>query len=74
MTDLASRVGMKPQAVSNQLQRLVDWGILKSTRRGNNIHYCVVDPCTLNRLDIGLCLIEEFGQRADLAGVIGFGE
>lgn len=65
VTDLASSVGMKPQAVSNQLQRLVDRGILKSTRRGNNIHYRVVDPCTLNLLDLGLCLIEEAGQRAD---------
>lgn len=74
VTDLAGRVGLKPQAVSNQLQRLVDQGILKSTRRGNNIHYRVVDPCTLNLLDVGLCLIEEAGQRGDLAGIIGFGE
>jgi DNA-binding transcriptional ArsR family regulator len=68
VTDLASSVEMKPQAVSNQLQRLVDRGILKSTRRGNNIHYRVVDPCTLNLLDLGLCLIEEARQRADRPG------
>lgn len=74
VTDLANSVGLKPQAVSNQLQRLVDRGILKSTRRGNNIHYRVVDPCILNLLDVGLCLIEEAEQRADLAGAIGFGE
>lgn len=74
VTDLADSVGMKPQAVSNQLQRLLDRGILKATRRGNNIHYRVVDPCTLNLLELGLCLIEEAGQRADFTRVIGFGE
>lgn len=63
VTDLASTLGMQPQAVSNQLQRLVDRGILKATRNGNNIYYRVVDPCALNLLDQGLCLIEETGSR-----------
>src|SRR5512139_2399698 len=53
VSDLAISVGMKPQAVSNQLQRLVDRGILKSTLSGNNIYYRIVDPCTLNLLDQG---------------------
>src|SRR3954453_8283695 len=39
VTDLAASVGMKPQAVSNQIQRLSDLGILSSRRDGNNIHY-----------------------------------
>ena len=58
VTDLAAAVGMKPQAVSNQLQRLVDRGILGSRRNGNNIHYRVVDPCVPVLLERGLCLIE----------------
>ncbi|HEV3436260.1 MAG TPA: metalloregulator ArsR/SmtB family transcription factor, partial [Gemmata sp.] len=32
VTDLATSVGMKPQAVSNQLQRLSDLGIIASRR------------------------------------------
>ncbi len=73
VTDLATAVGMKPQAVSNQLQRLVDRGILKATRNGNNIQYRVVDPCVLSLLDLGLCLIEETKKRAGLINDIEFG-
>lgn len=65
VTDLAAAVGMKPQAVSNQLQRLSDRGILKARRDGNNVHYRIVDPCVLSLLELGLCLIEEAEQRAD---------
>ena len=36
VTDLAAAVGMKPQAVSNQLQRLSDLGILASRRDGTS--------------------------------------
>jgi DNA-binding transcriptional ArsR family regulator len=50
VTDLARTLGMKPQAVSNQLQRLVDRGILGSTRRGNHIYYRIVDPSVPNLL------------------------
>ena len=58
VTDLAAAVDMKPQAVSNQLQRLVDRGFLAATRTGNNIYYRVVDPCVPVLLERGLCLIE----------------
>lgn len=59
VTELADAIGMKPQAVSNQLQRLVDRGILSSTRNGNQIHYRIVDPCVTALLDQGLCLSED---------------
>ena len=59
VTDLASSVGMKPQAVSNQLQRLSDLGIVESRRDGNNIHYRLVDLCVRSLHDQGLCLMEE---------------
>ena len=58
VTDLAEAVEMKPQAVSNQLQRLVDRGILGSRRDGNNIFYRIADPCVPILLERGLCLIE----------------
>jgi DNA-binding transcriptional ArsR family regulator len=57
--DLAAAVAMKPQAVSNQLQRLADRGILGSRRDGNSIIYRIVDPCVITLLDQGLCLTED---------------
>ena len=57
--DLAEEAGMRPQAVSNQLQRLLDRRILAARRQGNNVFYRVADPCIPSLLDLGLCLIEE---------------
>lgn len=56
--DLASALGMKPQAVSNQLQRLVDRGIVAPRREGTSIYYHIVDPCVPVLLERGLCLTE----------------
>lgn len=67
VTDLASSLGMKPQAVSNQLQRLSDLGILMSRRDGNNMHYRLVDLCVRSLMDQGLCLMEEVNDRSKLA-------
>jgi DNA-binding transcriptional ArsR family regulator len=66
VTDLAASVGMKPQAVSNQLQRLSDLGILASRREGNNVHYRLVDLCVRSLLDQGFCLMEEVSSRKKL--------
>lgn len=63
VTELAEAVGMKPQAVSNQLQRLLDRGILGFRRNGNSIHYRIVDPCVVNLLDQALCLTEDARER-----------
>lgn len=60
---LAQAVGMKPQAVSNQLQRLVDKGILSNVRNGTSVHYRIIDPCVTSLLDQGLCLTEDTWQR-----------
>lgn len=59
VSDLAGQAGMRPQAVSNQLQRLADRRILASRRDGNNVFYRIADPCVTSLLDLGLCLIEE---------------
>jgi DNA-binding transcriptional ArsR family regulator len=64
VTDLAASLGMKPQAVSNQLQRLSDLGILASRRDGNSIYYRLVDLCVRSLLDQGLCLVEEVSDRS----------
>jgi DNA-binding transcriptional ArsR family regulator len=66
VTDLAETVGMKPQAVSNQLQRLSEMGILTSKRDGTSIRYRIVDPCVTSLLDQGLCLMEDARQRQAL--------
>src|ERR1700690_632543 len=58
VTDLAASVGMKPQAVSNQLQRLSDLGILAPRREGNNIYYRIVNGCVEPLLNLALCLTE----------------
>ncbi len=60
MSDL---LAMKPQAISNQLIRLSDRGIVGSRRNGNNIYYRIVDPCVTEILDHGLCLSEEAKMR-----------
>jgi len=53
---LAGAVGQKPQAVSNQLRRLTDRGIVAPSRDGNRIRYRVVDACTVGLFDGGYCL------------------
>lgn len=62
VTDLSNAISMKPQAVSNQIQRLADLGIVASRRTGNTIHYRVIDLCVRGLLDRGLCLVEEVNR------------
>ena len=70
--ELASRLGMKPQAVSNQLQRLADRGIVEAERRGVQVRYSIVDPCVLTLINDCWCLAEDsqvrsFGKREGIA-------
>jgi DNA-binding transcriptional ArsR family regulator len=66
MSELAETVGMKPQAVSNQLRRLVDLGILATRRHGTHVHYRIVDPCVVRLMHHGLCLNEEARAQAQV--------
>jgi DNA-binding transcriptional ArsR family regulator len=63
VSEMADLLAMKPQAISNQLTRLADRGIVGSRRNGNNIYYRIVDPCVIEILDHGLCLSEEVKAR-----------
>lgn len=63
VTDMAKAIGMKPQAVSNQLVRLSDTGMLVSRREGNNEYYRVANGCVAPLLDLALCLMEDEGQK-----------
>lgn len=58
VTDLATRLGMQPQAISNQLQRLLDLGIVATRRDGNNKYYRVLNGCVEPLLGLALCLTE----------------
>jgi DNA-binding transcriptional ArsR family regulator len=55
---LAEAVDLRPQAVSNQLQRLVDRGILAARRDGNRILYRIEDRCVGGLIDLAWCLTE----------------
>ena len=62
-TALADAVGMKVQAVSNQLRLLAARGIVSSRRDGNSVFYRLDDPCIGTLLDRGWCLAEESSSR-----------
>ena len=64
VSDISGALGMSPQAVSNQLQRLTDWRILASRREGNSIFYRIINPCIPELLDRALCFVEadQWGQ------------
>ncbi len=62
--DIAENIGMKPQAVSNQLIRLSDRGIVDSHRNGLEIRYRIIDPCVVELLDRGWCLVDDSAKRA----------
>src|SRR5215472_16708343 len=59
VTDIAKTLGLKPQAVSNQLVRLSDTRMLASRREGNNVFYRVENGCVAPLLDLALCLMED---------------
>lgn len=61
VTDLSKTLGMKPQAVSNQLVRLSDTGMLASRREGNNVYHRVVNGCVEPLLELALCLMADEG-------------
>ena len=63
VTELAGLVGMKPQAVSNQLQMLTHRGVLGYRREGVHIIYRILDPCVVRLLEYGLCLNEDAKAR-----------
>jgi ArsR family transcriptional regulator, lead/cadmium/zinc/bismuth-responsive transcriptional repressor len=75
VNDLAAAVGMRPQAISNQLQRLSDLGVLASRREGKSILYRLVDLCVASLFDQSFCLMEEStSQRRLLERAVAEGD
>jgi ArsR family transcriptional regulator, lead/cadmium/zinc/bismuth-responsive transcriptional repressor len=64
-TALAEKLGMKLQAISNQLKRLSDRGIIERRRQGNQIYYRIVDPCVIDLLERGLWLTQDTKLRKE---------
>lgn len=68
VSDLAARIGMTVQAVSNQLQRLTESGVVGCERVGVQAFYRVVDPCVPVLIERGWCHVEEYpGSPSDAA-------
>lgn len=63
VSDIANAVGMRPQAVSNQLQRLADRSIVETRRDGVQVYYRAVDPCVVALLHRGGCLTKDAALR-----------
>jgi DNA-binding transcriptional ArsR family regulator len=59
VTDLAESVGLSTQAMSNQLQRLVDRQIVAARRHGNNVYYRIVDACVSDTVHAARCLVDD---------------
>jgi ArsR family transcriptional regulator, lead/cadmium/zinc/bismuth-responsive transcriptional repressor len=59
VNDLAAEVEMAPQAVSNQLQRMADRGIVVARRERSSVIYRIADPCVTALLEFGLCQAED---------------
>lgn len=64
VTDIAKTLGMKPQAVSNQLQKLSDTRMVTSRRVGNHILYRVMNECVAPLLELALCLMSDVSQKS----------
>ena len=58
VTDLSRALRMKPQAVSNQLQRMARMGLLASRRDGNSVYYQLNHGCVPQILELAVCLME----------------
>ena len=70
VSDLAEEVGMAVQAVSNQLQRLADAGLVDRRSDGPYVFYRVIDPCVPALIERGWCHIEEYpGPEHEVRGV-----
>lgn len=69
VTELAAQVEMTPQAVSNQLQRLLDRRVLGARRDGLSVRYRIVDPCVTALLELAWCTAETSSQP-DRASVL----
>lgn len=65
VSDLAQLLNLNTTAVSNQLQRLADRGIVISRRDGLKIIYRILDPCAISVMNYAWCLTKCAKCRKD---------
>jgi len=65
VSDLAQILGLNTTAVSNQLQRLADRGIVTSRKDGLKIIYRILDPCAVSVMNYAWCLTQCAACRKD---------
>lgn len=65
VSDLAKLLGMNATAISNQLQRMADRGVVTCRREGLNIIYRILDPCAISVINHAWCLTTCSKTRRD---------
>ena len=63
VSDLAKILDMNTTAVSNQLQRLSDRGIVAARKQGLKVFYRILDPCAVSVVNHAWCLAQCAGSR-----------
>ena len=57
--DLAALAGVSESAVSHQLRKLRDWGVVRNRRDGQILLYSLDDDCIARLLEVGLDRVRE---------------
>jgi ArsR family transcriptional regulator, lead/cadmium/zinc/bismuth-responsive transcriptional repressor len=57
--DLAALAGVSESAVSHQLRRLRDWGLVRNRREGQILFYSLCDDCVGRLLEVGVAHVME---------------
>jgi DNA-binding transcriptional ArsR family regulator len=57
--DLAALAGVSESAVSHQLRKLRDWGVVRNRREGQILFYALDDDCISRLLGVGLDHVRE---------------
>ena len=57
--DLAALAGVSESAISHQLRKLRDWGVVRNRREGQILFYSLDDDCIARLLDVGLDHVRE---------------
>ncbi|HFQ81909.1 MAG TPA: ArsR family transcriptional regulator [Desulfobacterales bacterium] len=65
VSDLARLLNLNTTAVSNQLQRLTERGIVASRREGLKVIYRILDPCAISVMNYAWCLTQCAECRKD---------
>jgi DNA-binding transcriptional ArsR family regulator len=57
--DLAALAGVSESAISHQLRKLRDWGVVRNRREGQILFYSLDDDCISRLLEVGLEHVRE---------------